>query len=197
MRSIRLLMLAGLAGAGAAPLRAQERAAPDSVPAAASAYTSFSFESQLTVESFLQGGRVAGEIGRVWPRGRSGAWLPQLSAALSLLPGNRFLDGLALGPRVSFARALPIGFVLGPRDRAVVLGVSGLVDGTWRFAGLQAERGTRLEPAIRGSAGYRFRPDRASWYTSLRVLVEGRRHTAGPTVYLDLGLERPGSRPQT
>ncbi len=185
-----LLLLSPLHATLSAPLRAQG-AAP--APALVSSYRSFAVESQLAVENMLQAGRVAGEVGRVWPLGWQRAWLPQAAVALSLLPGDRVLDGVALGPRITLARVLPLGFVTGPRDRGLVLGASAVVDGAWRFAGVNG-RGTRLEPAVRGSLGYRFRPERASWLTTVRILVEGRAHVSGPTVYLSGGFEQPRGR---
>ncbi len=191
MRSTGLLLLAGLFGAAAMPLRGQATVAADSARPLPASLTSFGFETQLTVENFLDGGRVGAELGRVWGFGAGRAWRPQLTAALTAFPGNTFLDGFALGPRIAFSRTLPVPLFSGPQERALVLGVTGLVDGDWRFAGLRERRGTSLDPAVRASLGYRFRGPRESSYALLRLLVEGRRHVVGPTFFLSIGFENP------
>ncbi len=197
---IPVLVLAFLAGAIHVnpPLQAQDAPAqtPDSLPAASS-YTSFAVEGQVTAASPVDRGSASFIVGRVQPLGAGGAWRPQVGVGLTTLFGQWVLDGVAIGPRLAIARAVPLGLFAGPRGHQLLIGATALVDGAWRFGGVERQRGTRLEPAVRAGLGYRFRPGRASWFTVLQGLVEGRRHVQGPTVYLSLGFENPRSRPQS
>ncbi len=174
----------------ALPLSAQA-ARSDSLPPGSASLTSFALEGQVTAANPIDHGRAALVVGQVRSLGAGGDWRPQLGMGLTALFGQWVLDGVALGPRIELSRALPLGFIVGPREHQLLLGAAALVDGTWRFRGLLRDRGTRLEPAVRAALGYRFRPDGAGWYTVMRVLVEGRRHVEGPTAYISLGFETP------
>ncbi len=204
-----LLLLASL-GAGyglarPAPVRAQvspgDTAAASRVPVAPpvdttappASYLTWGLETQITQATFLDGGRITGEVGYLRGLGRARAWRPQIAAALTLFSSNTFVGGLGLGPRVSFSRTLPLTFFAGPAGRQLVLGAEGLVDGVWRFGGEPSRaRGTRLEPALRGNLGYRIHLPGIRSYGLFQLAVEGREHTAGPVLYLHLGVESPG-----
>ncbi len=190
-----VLPLVAVAVAVTGPLQAQGAPPAESAPAPTSSLTSYALETQVTVQNALDRGRFAFAAGRIAELDRTGAWRPELGAAVTTLFGRWALDGVALGPRLTFSHVVPISFILGPRERQLLLGVTALADGTWRFAGLEANRGTRIEPAVRGEIAYRFRGERSSSYVITRIAIEGRRWVSGPIVYLALGVERPRRAP--
>lgn len=173
-----------------ATLAGQEPGGAAGDSALARSYRTIFVEQQLTVESIFQGGRTTVELGRLWPRGVQGHWLPQAALALTLLPGNQFLDGLALGPRVRMERALPLSVLQTDTTGALLLGVSGLADAAWRFAGIDVEQGWRLEPALRALVGYRLANEGGS-FTAFELAAEWRAFSPGAVLYLRIGGQSP------
>ncbi|MGH7477632.1 MAG: hypothetical protein ACRELD_15305 [Longimicrobiales bacterium] len=119
-------------------------------------YRVIAMGNQLTGDLFEGRETIIG-YGRLRGFGSRRAWLGSAELELGLIPGRAFLDGLILGPRLSLRRTLPRGLLdLMESPSAWTIGAHGRLAGTWQFAGIEAEQGTRLVPALGAGIGYRW-----------------------------------------
>jgi hypothetical protein len=152
-------------------------------------YTTLNFAVQLTGDP-ERGREVMVSWGRMLALGRRGAWMPWVELAAGVSPGNReVIEGVAMGPRLTLARAFPSQFVgLGRASRGEpYLVATAAMYGAADFGGGTTWGGA---PAVSGGFGFRVFHDK--WNVDLstvEVLVERRFGVQdGPArVYLRVG----------
>jgi hypothetical protein len=135
-------------------------------------YATFSLGVQVTGDPD-RGREVMAAWGRMLALG-GGAWMPWLELAGGVSPGNRdVIEGVAMGPRLTLARAFPSQYVGFGRSRGEpYLLATAAMYGAGDFGG-----GSRWGGAPALSAGFGFRIFRDQWNVDLstfEVVVERR-----------------------
>jgi len=151
-------------------------------------YSTFDLAVQLTGDP-ERGREVMASWGRMRTLGR-GAWMPRLELGAGVSPGIReAVDGVAMGPRLAFARAFPVQYVgFGKASRAEPY----LVDAAGMYVAGDFTGGSRWGGAPSVSGGFGFRVFQDRWnvdLSTLAVIVERRFGVqAGPArLYLRFG----------
>ena len=155
-------------------------------------YSTLNIALQLTGDP-ERGREIMLSWGRMLALGGRGEWMPRLELGGGVSPGTReVVEGVAMGPRLTFARAFPAQFVgIGKESRAepylvATAGMyrSGSFDGDSRWGGA---------PALSG--GFGFRVFRDKWnvdLSTIEVVVERRFgvQDGSPQLYLRFGSAR-------
>jgi hypothetical protein len=98
-------------------------------------------------------------VGRLLARGPYGRWLWRADAALGLVPGRYFLDGLVAGPQLSLGRVFTGEYLELPGQNFAefypAVGAAGYAYGRWRSHWAHHPRGFSFMPAVSAGAGAR------------------------------------------
>jgi hypothetical protein len=152
-------------------------------------YSTFDLAVQLTGDP-ERGREVMASWGRMRTAGRGGAWMPRLELGAGVSPGTReAIDGVAMGPRLAFARAFPAQYVgFGKASRAEPY----LVAGAGMYMAGEFTSGSRWggAPSVSGGLGFRVLADQWNVDLSTLELIVERRFgvQSGPArLYLRFG----------
>jgi hypothetical protein len=192
MRSFALLLLLFTAPI----LSAQEPLQPYD---ASGRYRTSGVEAQVT-GAFGEGRDVLIGWGALAAGGSGGRWMQRTEFMAGLQVGDRLVNRVMLGPRVSLALAAPGWYTelqRGVRAEPYLL-VGGAVYGVADFGDADEEAAFGLSPAISAGVGLRLFDN--EWdisLTQLEVAVQRRFGFAeqGPQIYVRLGTAVPRRRP--
>ncbi|HSU14601.1 hypothetical protein [Longimicrobium sp.] len=130
-------------------------------------YSTFNLALQLTGDP-ERGREVMASWGRMRALGGRGAWMPWLEVAAGVSPGNReVVEGVAMGPRLTLARAFPsqfVGFGKASRAEPYLVATAGMY-----MAGDFGD-GSRWGGAPTVSGGFGFRVFQDRWNVDLSTL---------------------------
>jgi hypothetical protein len=175
------------------PALAQD-AVPEYTPAPR--YATFNLAVQLTGDPD-RGREIMLSWGRMLALGGRGAWMPWLELAGGVSPGNReVIEGVAMGPRLTLARAFPsqyVGIGKASRAEAYLLAAAG----AYMAGDFGDESRWGGAPALSGGFGFRVFRDKWNVDLSTLELVVERRFGVqnGPArLYVRFGTARAARR---